>query len=68
VKDRAKAVAAYLARLNVQSARFTVMGCGPDQPIAPNGTVEGRQQDRRVDLATMADEELKKIAKEQAEK
>jgi outer membrane protein OmpA-like peptidoglycan-associated protein len=67
-ENRAKAVAAYLAQLNVQSARFTVMGYGPDQPIAPNDTVEGRQQNRRVDLAIMANEKLKKIAREQAEK
>lgn len=63
-ENRAKAVAAYLAQQNVLSARFTVMGYGPDQPIAPNDTVEGRQQNRRVDLAIMANEKLKKIARE----
>lgn len=64
-ENRAKAVAHYLAQLEVQSARFTIMGYGPDQPIAPNDTVEGRQQNRRVDLAIMANEKLKKIAREQ---
>jgi outer membrane protein OmpA-like peptidoglycan-associated protein len=63
-ENRAKAVAAFLAQHEVQSARFTVMGYGPDQPIAPNDTVEGRQQNRRVDLAIMANEKLKKIAKD----
>ncbi len=64
-ENRAKAVAAFLAQQNVLSNRFTVMGYGPDQPVAPNDTVEGRQQNRRVDLAIMANEKLKKIAKDQ---
>ncbi|HSA94992.1 MAG TPA: OmpA family protein, partial [Acidobacteriota bacterium] len=64
-ENRAKAVSAYLATLNVQSSRFTVHGYGPDQPIGDNSTVDGRQQNRRVDLAIMANEKLKKIAREQ---
>ena len=63
-ENRAKAVAAYLARQSVQSARFTVNGYGPDQPIGDNATVEGRQLNRRVDLAIMANDKLKKIARE----
>jgi outer membrane protein OmpA-like peptidoglycan-associated protein len=63
-ENRAKSVAGYLATLNVQSARFTVHGYGPDQPIGDNGTLEGRQQNRRVDLAIMANDKLKKIAKD----
>jgi outer membrane protein OmpA-like peptidoglycan-associated protein len=63
-ENRAKAVAAYLATLNVQSARFTVHGYGPDQPIGDNGSVDGRQMNRRVDLAIMANDKLKKIAQE----
>jgi outer membrane protein OmpA-like peptidoglycan-associated protein len=64
-ENRAKTVASYLATLNVQSSRFTVHGYGPDQPIGDNTTVEGRQKNRRVDLAIMANDKLKKIAKEQ---
>jgi outer membrane protein OmpA-like peptidoglycan-associated protein len=63
-ENRAKAVSAYLAGLNVLSARFTVMGYGPDQPIGDNATAEGRQQNRRVDLAIMANEKLKKAAQD----
>ncbi|MDD8020071.1 MAG: OmpA family protein [Acidobacteriota bacterium] len=67
-ENRAKAVAAYLATQNVQSPRFTVMGYGPDQPIASNDSAEGRQQNRRVDLGIIANEKLKKAAQEQAGK
>jgi len=66
--NRAKTVAAYLARQNVQSSRFTVMGYGPDQPVASNDTLEGRQLNRRVDIGIIANEKLKKAAQEQAGK
>ena len=63
-ENRAKAVSDYLARLNVLSSRFSVHGYGPDQPLGDNATVEGRQTNRRVDLAIMANDKLKKIAQE----
>ena len=63
-ENRAKAVANYLATQNVQSARFTVHGYGPDQPLGDNSSVEGRQTNRRVDLAIMANDKLKKGAQE----
>jgi outer membrane protein OmpA-like peptidoglycan-associated protein len=63
-ENRAKAVSAYLAQLSVQSSRFTVMGYGPDQPVATNDTAEGRQQNRRVDIAIMANDKLKKAAQD----
>lgn len=61
---RARAVAHYLAQLGVSASRFSVMGYGPDQPIASNDTPEGRQQNRRVDLGIIANEKLKRIALE----
>ncbi|MDD8030590.1 MAG: OmpA family protein [Acidobacteriota bacterium] len=67
-ENRAKAVAAYLATQNVQSSRFTVVGYGPDQPIASNDTPEGRQLNRRVDIGIIANEKLKKAALEQTGK
>jgi outer membrane protein OmpA-like peptidoglycan-associated protein len=63
-ENRAKAVAHFLATQNVLSARFTVHGYGPDQPIGDNATVDGRQMNRRVDLAIMANDKLKKIAQD----
>jgi outer membrane protein OmpA-like peptidoglycan-associated protein len=59
-------VANYLASLQVNPARFTIMGYGKTQPIATNDTAEGRQANRRVDLAVMANDKLKKAAKEKA--
>lgn len=62
---RAKSVAHYLAGLNVQASRFSIMGYGPDQPVASNDTAEGRQKNRRVELAVIANEKLKEEAKKQ---
>ncbi|MDZ7360903.1 MAG: OmpA family protein [candidate division KSB1 bacterium] len=61
---RSQAVANFLAGLKVNPARFTIMGYGESQPIATNDTAEGRQMNRRVDLAVMANDKLKKAAKE----
>lgn len=63
-EKRSQSVANYLASLNVDPTRFTIMGYGESQPIADNETVEGRAQNRRVDLAIMANEKLKKVAEQ----
>jgi outer membrane protein OmpA-like peptidoglycan-associated protein len=63
-KKRAQSVSNYLASLNVDPTRFTIMGYGESQPIATNETSEGRSQNRRVELAIMANEKLKKVAEE----
>lgn len=61
-KQRAQSVSNYLAQLGVNPTRFTTMGYGESQPIATNDTAEGRQLNRRVDLAIMANDKLKKAA------
>ena len=65
-KKRAQSVANYLATQNVNPTRFTIMGYGESQPIASNETVEGRAQNRRVEVAIFANDKLKKVAKEKA--
>jgi len=65
-KDRAQSVAFYMATLEVKSARFSTAGYGEAQPIVTNDTLEGRQKNRRVDIAVMANDKLKKAAQERA--
>jgi outer membrane protein OmpA-like peptidoglycan-associated protein len=47
---RADAVRAYLASKGVGPERMVAKGYGPSQPVAPNNTVAGRAQNRRVEL------------------
>jgi len=62
-KQRAQSVSNYLASLGVDPRRFTIMGYGESQPIATNDTTAGRQENRRVEIAIMANEDLKQEAK-----
>jgi len=59
---RAEAVSGYLKGLNVQGSRITTVGLGESNPIASNSTVEGRQQNRRVEVAVFANDKLKDAA------
>jgi outer membrane protein OmpA-like peptidoglycan-associated protein len=49
-QNRAQAVSNYLSSRGVASARIGTRGFGASQPIASNATVEGRQQNRRVEI------------------
>jgi outer membrane protein OmpA-like peptidoglycan-associated protein len=64
-KERAQSVSLYLSTLEVQSARFSITGYGETQPIVTNDTPEGQQKNRRVDIAVIANDKLKKAAKDQ---
>jgi outer membrane protein OmpA-like peptidoglycan-associated protein len=59
---RAASVSNYLKTLGVTGTRLTTVGYGPDQPLADNATVSGRQQNRRVEVAIFANDKLKKKA------
>ena len=48
--ERANAVAALIQPKLSDPTRIEVYGKGPDQPIAPNTTPEGRAQNRRVEV------------------
>jgi outer membrane protein OmpA-like peptidoglycan-associated protein len=64
---RAQSVANYLQSQNVMPTRLRTMGYGEDQPIADNETIDGRSQNRRVEIAIFANDKLKKTAEKQAE-
>ncbi len=61
---RAKSVADYLKSLNVNPSRITQIGHGFDLPVADNSTEAGRRLNRRVEIAIVADENLKKKAQD----
>jgi len=63
-RRRAQSVADFLSIHNVNSGRFSVNGYGKSDPIASNDTVDGRAQNRRVEVAIWANEKLKKVAQE----
>ena len=50
---RAEAVKNYLEINGVGAGRLTTRGFGPNEPIAPNSTAEGRSKNRRVDFKPM---------------
>lgn len=63
-EERAASVADELATLGVSRTRITKVGYGEEQPVADNSTEAGRRQNRRVEVAIFANEELKEAAKE----
>jgi outer membrane protein OmpA-like peptidoglycan-associated protein len=64
--QRAQSVVNYLAGLGIAPTRFSIMGYGESQPVATNETEEGRQENRRVEVAIMANEKLKQAAEAEA--
>jgi len=65
-RERAQSVSNYLAGLQVIATRFNIMGYGEAQPVASNETADGRQMNRRVDIAVFANDKLKKVAQDNA--
>ena len=65
---RANNVRNYLVKkFKIKSARLKAKGYGPDKPIADNATVDGRQQNRRVDaVITTAAQAVKSPAVKQS--
>jgi outer membrane protein OmpA-like peptidoglycan-associated protein len=63
---RASSVATLLAVQNVSRDRLDAVGYGELRPTASNDTADGRQRNRRVEVAIWANDDLKKAAERQA--
>lgn len=61
---RAESVASFAKGQGVVGNRFTTAGYGETQPVASNSTPEGRQMNRRVEIAIFANDKLKEAAEE----
>lgn len=61
-KNRAQAVLEYILKResSISRTNFTVVGYGPDKPVADNATVDGRQANRRVDFVVLNKEVFQK--------
>ncbi len=66
-KNRAQAVTNYLVDQGLERGRFDTKWYGEMQPKYDNETAEGRAKNRRVELAIVANEELRQEAERQAE-
>lgn len=66
-EQRAKAVTNYFVNdKNLNYSRFTTKWYGPDNPIADNGTVEGRAKNRRVNVVIVPNKKMEEDAKREA--
>lgn len=63
-EERAESVAKALTELGIRNIRIKEIGYGENQPVADNSTDQGRQQNRRVEVAIFANDELKEAAEE----
>jgi OOP family OmpA-OmpF porin len=53
-QKRARAVTTYLTSKGVAANRLEAQGFGPEKPIAPNDTDQGRARNRRVEFKILA--------------
>lgn len=65
-EKRADAVADFLASQGVRRSRLVVKGYGENAPAVENDTKAGQEKNRRVELAIVANDKLKKAAQKEA--
>ncbi|MBC7448815.1 MAG: OmpA family protein [Hymenobacteraceae bacterium] len=61
-EQRAQSVVSYLSTQGVEGARMRSAGKGDTEPVGDNATLEGKQANRRVEVAIFANEKMKKAA------
>lgn len=61
-EKRAKAVSDYAMLQDISSSRLSVIGLGENEPVISNDTDYGKSQNRRVEIAIFANEDLKAAA------
>jgi len=61
-EGRANTVSTYVKSQGVKGSRVTMVGYGETQPLASNDTPEGKQANRRVEIAVFANDDLKEAA------
>lgn len=49
-KERADEVKAYLVQKGIPADKLSTAGMGPDEPVAPNNTDDGRRRNRRIEF------------------
>lgn len=65
-ENRATAVSRFLQQNGVIAGRLTTKGFGEQKPVASNATPGGREQNRRVEIAIIANKALVDSAKSEA--
>ncbi|MBQ7162360.1 MAG: OmpA family protein [Bacteroidales bacterium] len=65
--QRAQAVSKVLEKNGIAGKRITTQGLSFNFPVADNNTVEGRAQNRRVEIYVSANEEMIKAAEQAAQ-
>lgn len=61
-EKRAKSVSDYAMYQGISSSRLSIVGLGENEPVASNDTADGKQLNRRVEIAIYASEEMKAAA------
>jgi outer membrane protein OmpA-like peptidoglycan-associated protein len=64
---RAESAMEFLMPRNIMPGRMTVIGKGESEPVATNETADGRQQNRRVEVAIYANEEYREEVKDRVQ-
>lgn len=59
---RAQSAGSFLASAGVSRGRITTVGRGERAPVADNGSASGRSENRRVEIAIVANEEFQQQA------